>query len=157
MSGINFNITDNLANTPGSISRKRKTITGAIILKPFETYGALTTVAGAYTVTLPDASTVPAGHEMMVKDETGNVSSSNKITFDVTGGGTIDGVASKEMTKARGSVCFTSDGTNWHLASDFLAEAAGGGAATPPEFRIAGPQYVIPINFQASTYNFIPA
>jgi len=156
MSGSNFNLTDNLPNTPTRMVRKRKVVTGTITLAAVDSFAALTTVASAFTITLPNANTVPVGGEIMVKDETGNVSATNIITFDVTGGGNIDGAATRTMTKGYGSVHFTSNGTNWFMSSDFLASAPAATGATA-EFLISGPMFSKDMLFEISEYLFIPA
>jgi len=71
--------------------------------------------SGGDTKTLPDASTVETGQEIVISDESGSVSGTDTITIDVSGGGTIGGASSKTFTAARFSATVHSDGTNWHV------------------------------------------
>ena len=72
-------------------------------------------VAAAFNFTLPTAAG-NIGAQIIVKDHTGN-SGTNAITFNTTGGETIDGNASGvvTMTSAYSIMTFTSDGTNWMI------------------------------------------
>lgn len=64
-----------------------------------------------YTVTLPDASDVGAGHRVTVKR-----SSTGDITVDGAGSDTIDGSADYLMDVNLSSLSLVSDGTsNWHI------------------------------------------
>lgn len=64
-----------------------------------------------YTVTLPSAATVGAGHRITVKR-----TSSGTITVDGDSGDTIDGAANCLLDIALMSVSLVSDGTsNWHI------------------------------------------
>lgn len=64
-----------------------------------------------YTVTLPSAATVGAGHRVTVKR-----TSSGTITIDGDTADTIDGAANFALDVALMSVTLVSDGTsNWHL------------------------------------------
>lgn len=67
--------------------------------------------SAGFTVTLPTAVSL-AGRQIAVKNTT---SSANAITFNTTGGQTIDGAASGATSIAAGfgSRVFVSDGANW--------------------------------------------
>ena len=56
-----------------------------------DTLIAYVTLTAARTVTLPAASSVPAGKQFIIKDESGNCSSGNTITIV----GIIDGVSNQ--------------------------------------------------------------
>jgi hypothetical protein len=75
-------------------------------------YGSLST---AHQVTLPAASTVAVGQEMVIKDEAGTAGT-NTITVAVASSGTIDGAASKTITTNYGSLKVYSNGTQWFTA-----------------------------------------
>lgn len=68
-----------------------------------------TTITAARTLTLPAANTVPAGWEIVVKDESGSCSGSNTITVV----GTIDGATSTVLNKAYANVLLYSNGSSW--------------------------------------------
>jgi len=73
---------------------------------------AVTNTAAARTVSLPQASAAIVGEPYLVKDESG-AAGTNNITVNVTGGGTIDGAASKVINTNYGSLRFYTDGANW--------------------------------------------
>jgi hypothetical protein len=52
---------------------------------------AYTAIAAARTVTLPPASAFPAGHDLLIVDESGSVSSTNTLTVSPAGSDTING------------------------------------------------------------------
>ncbi len=68
-----------------------------------------TSLGAARTVTLPSASSVPAGKALIVKDESGNCSGSNTITIT----GTIDGAANLILSTAYANARLYSNGTAW--------------------------------------------
>lgn len=63
-------------------------------------------------ITLPSTSSVPAGHEIIIKDESGSCSNSNTLTIV----GTIDGIANLVLNTAYASVIIYNNGTNWSRA-----------------------------------------
>lgn len=71
---------------------------------------ALTTLTAARTVTLPSASGVPTGKQIIVKDESGSCSGGNTITVV----GTIDGAATLVLNTAYASVRLYSNGGSWN-------------------------------------------
>ena len=65
---------------------------------------------------LPAASTFPAGAELIILDESGSVTSLNKITVQRNGTDTIEGATSKEIKSAYGFLALISDGTgSWKV------------------------------------------
>lgn len=75
-----------------------------------DTIVALTSLTAARTVTLPSASGVPAGKQLIVKDESGSCNGSNTITV----AGTIDGATNLVLNSAYASVRLYSNGTSWN-------------------------------------------
>ncbi len=74
-----------------------------------DTLIAYVTLTAARTVTLPAASSVPAGKQFIIKDESGNCSSGNTITIV----GIIDGVSNLVLNTAYSNTRIYSNGTNW--------------------------------------------
>lgn len=76
------------------------------------------TMSAARIFTLPDASTVQAGAEIIVIDESGSVNGTNKITVQRYGADTIDGVASIDLDSSYGTIKLICDGTDsWKIAN----------------------------------------
>lgn len=70
------------------------------------------TMSGARTFSLPAASTVQAGAEIIVIDESGSVNGTNKITVQRNGTDTIDGATSIDINTTYGALKLICDGTN---------------------------------------------
>jgi len=70
------------------------------------------TMSAPRTVTLPAASAVPAGWELVVADESGTISSTNTITFTRAGADTINGATTLVMLSPYGWRRFISDGVS---------------------------------------------
>lgn len=80
------------------------------------------TMSAARIFTLPAASTVQAGAEIIVIDESGSVDSTNKITVQRNGTDTIDGSTSIEILQAYGFLKLICDGSNsWKIANRLIA------------------------------------
>jgi hypothetical protein len=79
-----------------------------------DTYVAYTSIAAARTVTLPAASTVPAGRVLTIADESGSASTTNTISLAPNGTDTIDGSNTTQVVinQARGSAVFVCDGNS---------------------------------------------
>lgn len=74
---------------------------------------AYTSLSAARVVTLPaQGSTVPAGQEFIIKDESGSCSGTNTITITPPAG-TIDGAANVVLNTAYAKVTLYTNGTNW--------------------------------------------
>jgi hypothetical protein len=73
---------------------------------------AYTSLTAGRAVTLPAASSVATGQKVVVKDEAGTAGANN-LTVSVSGGGTIDGAASKVINSNYGVLRFYSNGTQW--------------------------------------------
>ena len=70
------------------------------------------TMSATRTFSLPTASTVQAGAEIIVIDESGSVDSINKIIVQRDGTDTIDGATSEEIITAHGYLVLICDGAN---------------------------------------------
>lgn len=76
------------------------------------------TMSAARIFSLPAASTYPAGEELIVEDESGTVTATNKITVQRNGTDTIDGLTSIEINKSYGILKLISDGVDsWKIAN----------------------------------------
>ena len=73
---------------------------------------AYTALTAARTVTLPAASSFPAGCEMTIADETGNCSATKSITVASAGTDTIDGVANSVLAAAYAGLVLKCNGSN---------------------------------------------
>jgi hypothetical protein len=77
------------------------------------------TMSAARTFSLPAASTVQAGAEIIVIDESGSVDSTNKIIVQRNGTDTIDGLTSFEILQAYGVLILICDGSNsWKIKNN---------------------------------------
>lgn len=74
-------------------------------------YWFVDTTSGSVTVTLPDATTVTPDTPFVVKRTTAGA---NSLTVS-TGGGNIDGAATKSMATQYDTFTFVSDGTNYWI------------------------------------------
>ena len=70
------------------------------------------TMSATRTFTLPAASTYPAGEELIIIDESGSVTSSNKISVVRSSTDTIDGSTSKNIDYAYGCLKLVCNGSN---------------------------------------------
>ena len=71
------------------------------------------TLSAAATITLPNPSSLNAGHQFIIKDEGGNMQTYN-LTID-TAAGTIDGDSSKTVAVNYTSVTIYTDGSNYFI------------------------------------------
>jgi hypothetical protein len=79
-------------------------------------------MSAARTFSLPEASTVQAGAEIIVIDESGSVDSTNKITVQRNGTDTIDGLTQKEIVNPYGFLKLICDGVNsWKSLNELEA------------------------------------
>src|SRR5215211_182203 len=76
-------------------------------------YVALTaTLTAARVWTLPAASTVAAGRDLVIADDAGGVTSANKITITASGTDTINGSGTFALDVTRGAVRLRCNGSN---------------------------------------------
>jgi hypothetical protein len=73
---------------------------------------AYTAITAARIVTLPAASAFPAGHPLVILDESGAVSLTNTITVNRTGADTISGRTSASIVTPYGYIRLVSNGSN---------------------------------------------
>jgi len=73
----------------------------------------ITSLTSPRTITLPAASSVPAGSQVVIKDESGACSSTNTITLI----GTINGASNLTLNAAYASAIVYSSGTSWYRLS----------------------------------------
>lgn len=99
-----------------------------IVLTVANLYAAQVGVmSAARAATLPAAATAGAGALIVIADESGTVTSTNKITVTKAGSDTINGAATLDITTAYGSTMLVSDGTSkWTT----VGSAGGGGGSS---------------------------
>jgi hypothetical protein len=73
---------------------------------------AYTAITAARIVTLPAASSFPAGHALVIVDESGSVSLTNTLTINRAGSDTISGLTSAKIATAYGHIRLFSDGAS---------------------------------------------
>ena len=74
-----------------------------------DTIIGITSLTSTRTVTLPHASSVKAGKQLAIKDESGSCSSGNTITIS----GSIDGASSVVLNTSYAVIRLYSNGTTW--------------------------------------------
>ena len=80
------------------------------------------TLSAPRTATLPPANTVPAGEELIIVDDSGTVTTTNKITVSRAGSDTIDGATSKDITLPYGILRLVCDGVSkWKITNAFTS------------------------------------
>lgn len=90
------------------------------------------TLTGSITITLPAASSVNAGQELYVGDESGTASTTDVITVAGNGTDTINGSASKTIRSAYGFMLLKSNGSNgWFTGVEAIGRG-GTGLSTLP-------------------------
>lgn len=62
-----------------------------------KTIASIATLTAPRTINLPAANTLPAGHEFIIMDEVGGISSTNTLTLLPNGSDTIDGAANEVL------------------------------------------------------------
>ena len=86
---------------------------------------AYTSLTAARTVTLPAASSFPAGTPLTVVDESGACSATNTITIAAAGSDKINGAASAILALAYGYLAIVSNGSNaWTIVDQSTAGMA---------------------------------
>lgn len=103
---------------------RRTTVSDAdyTILATDKVVSQIGTMSDARTFSLPAASTVEAGAEIVIIDESGSVTSTNKIIVQRNGTDTIDGLTSVEILQAYGILRLICDGGNsWKIANRLVA------------------------------------
>jgi hypothetical protein len=82
------------------------------ILNTDKVVAQIGTMSAPRTFSLPAASTVQAGAEIIVIDESGSVNGTNKITVQRNGTDTIDGATSIDINTTYGALKLICDGAN---------------------------------------------
>jgi hypothetical protein len=105
---------DNKVQTNGGFVRSRTTVADAnYTVLPSDSLIVYTSLTAARALTLPgQGSTLPAGQEFVVKDESGSCSGSNTISINPPSG-TIDGVSQIVLNTAYAKATIYTNGTNW--------------------------------------------
>lgn len=104
-----------LDNVPTTTTGDARTGVGdaAYVILNTDRYIALTATLTAPRIwSLPAASAVPGGTRIRFHDEAGGISSTNTLTFGVTGADTINGASTFILNAARAGVEFRSNGSN---------------------------------------------
>lgn len=96
-------------------------------------YVGITSITAARILSLPAASAMNAGQELIIEDESGSVSGTNTVTINRAGSDTINGVASMVMNTGRGKSTLISNGSNaWVFGVGALVNLATGVTGTLP-------------------------
>tara|TARA_R100000808_G_C2155313_1_gene167460 strand:- start:2811 stop:3224 length:414 start_codon:yes stop_codon:yes gene_type:complete len=101
----------------GGIRLKSRDINGNYNIVSTDYMIAVNTSQGAYSVTLPSAST-NAGRMIIIKDETGNANTNN-ITINRSGTDMIDGNTNFVLNTPKSAVVFCCTGTTWLVISKY--------------------------------------
>lgn len=143
--------TDNLIAQATGLDTRQPIVDSNYIATVHDRYVALTMALTApRLLSLPAASSVPGGREIMVEDEVGGLSSVNYFTVQPTGADTINGAGSYVMATPYGGARFRSDGTSrWSVinTSNFYLVPAGATTytASPDGNVIAWPAFTAPV------------
>lgn len=108
---------------------RRTTVSDAIytILATDKVVAQVGTMSAARIWSLPAASTFPAGGELLIIDESGTVTSTNKITVQRNGADTIDGLTEKVINNAYGILKLICDGSNsWKVLENYATNKSKG-------------------------------
>lgn len=100
-----------LATFSGGQRRKRRASAVDVTLAITDDILAITSTGAARAVTLPAASTAPAGQQFTVKDEGGGATANN-ITITRAGSDVIDGATTYVLDANYEAVTFYSDGVS---------------------------------------------
>lgn len=107
---------DNLPTTTTGDAYTGRGDAAYVILATDRYIGLTATLTAPRAWTLPAASAVPAGTRITIHDEAGGITSTNTLTFGVTGSDTINGASTFVLNAARSGVEFRSDGiSGWSL------------------------------------------
>lgn len=109
------------------------------------------------TFSLPTASTVQAGAEIIVIDESGTVTPTNKIIIQRNGTDTIDGLTSFEISQSYGVLILICNGSNsWKILKANQSSATTQGLSIlPKQITISnGTDLDHDIDFTAGNFNF---
>ncbi len=112
----------------GGLKLTRSTFSNAnVLLTTASLYAAqIGVMSASRTATLPLAATAGAGAYVVIADESGTVTPTNKITITPAGADTISGSATLDITAAYGSSTLISDGTSKWTS---VASVGGGSVA----------------------------
>lgn len=110
------------------------------ILSTDRTVGTTATLTAARTWTLPAANAVNAGHELVVADYFGGVTSVNTLTVQRAGSDTISGANTAVLNSAYGYLILRSDGVSkWTVSgAGSTSSFSTMGIKTPLDYGAAG-------------------
>tara|TARA_R100000458_G_C8137310_1_gene149883 strand:- start:89 stop:532 length:444 start_codon:yes stop_codon:yes gene_type:complete len=95
---------------------KQITYSSDIFLSSDDHFVGIDTLTDAVIVTLPYASTVDNGKQLVIKDESGNAASNNIIIkTDQSESATIDGYSEIRITSNYGALNLYFNGSGWHI------------------------------------------
>ena len=117
------------------------------------------TMSAPRAFTLPTAASYPAGEELIIIDQSGTVTATNKITVSRVSADTIDGLTSANIEGAYGILRLISDGTSkWKVSNSYIqaTESVAGIALLPKQITIAnnGTDANNDIDFSAGNFQF---
>lgn len=94
------------------IDKRTAVADAAYTILSTDKYVALASITASRIFTLPAANSVNAGYEIIIADESGNISSTITLTLNRAGSDLIDGTTSEIITSAYGFRRFISDGSS---------------------------------------------
>ncbi|TAL80282.1 MAG: phage gp6-like head-tail connector protein [Beijerinckiaceae bacterium] len=104
--------------------------------RPSDRFIAYTSLSAARIVTLPSASSFPAGTPLRIADLSGNCSASNTLTVNPAGSDAIDGASSMQLSSSRGFATLLCDGSgNWIVigrSANIVSFESGGSYVPSP-------------------------
>jgi hypothetical protein len=104
-----------------AIDKRTAVADAAYVILSTDKTVALTSITVSRIFTLPAASSVNAGFELIVEDESGSLSASITLTIQRAGADTVNGATSEIMSQAYGQRKLISDGTSkWSFSGGVL-------------------------------------
>lgn len=95
------------------------------------------TLTGPQIVNLPAASSLNAGQRLIISDESGTVTTVNRLTITANGADLINGTATKTIKSAYGWIYLTSNGTNaWSTGVQEIGRGGTGVATVPSDGQL---------------------
>lgn len=108
----NLTFSSNVLNVSGGVVHRRTTAATSFTASADNYIIAVTSVP---TSILLDATSFSDGQVLLIKDESGNASSTNSVTLDASASQTIDGQSNILIESPFGALHLYSNGTNWFI------------------------------------------
>ena len=109
---VSYSVNNNSLTIDGGLTHNRVSVATSYTASASNYFLGVT---GVPTDILFDAATFVTGQVVVIKDESGNASSSDKVTLTPSGSQTIDGHTDIHIESPYGSVLLYTDGDNWFI------------------------------------------